>query len=250
MVLSIILMLLGVISIVYFVTYAMTIGINDTFLYIWAMLGIVLVLWGLLHRWIVKTEHLTAKRAEQIVAGIVCIGLAVFVIMLGSLIREGNKEPEKNADYVVVLGAHVFGERMSANLRYRVEAACEYLKENPQTKAVLSGGQGRGEDISEAEAMRRYLTEKGIASDRLLLDETSVNTDQNIANSVKLIGGKDKKIVIVSNDFHIYRAKRIAKKQGLQYVDGLGSKTYPQTVPNAYAREVLAVLKYKLCGQI
>ena len=144
----------------------------------------------------------------------------------------------------------MYGERMSANLGYRVQTAFQYLKKNPETKVILSGGQGPGEDISEAEAMRRYLEGKGIAADRILLEDTSVNTEENIQNSAELIGDMEKSVVIVSNDFHIFRAKRIAKKQGFRKVEGLGSKTHLYTAPNAYAREVIAVIKYRICGQI
>ena len=84
----------------------------------------------------------------------------------------------------------------------------------------------------------------------MLLDETSVNTEENIRNSAELIGDMDKPVVIVSNDFHLFRAKRIAQKQGFRHVEGLGSRTHLYTVPNSYAREIAAVIKYKICGQI
>lgn len=250
MVVSIILFLLGIVSMGYFIFYTALNGINDMFLCVWAFLGVLCVCWAFIHRWILSREILLAKRIEQIVLGVICVGLIAFFFTLGTIVHEANREPDANADYVIILGAHVFGERMSANLKYRVQAACEYLKENPNTKAVLSGGQGHGENITEAEAMRRYLVQEGIRQDRLLLEESSVNTDENIRNSAKLIGSKEKKVIIVSNDFHVYRAKRIAKKQGYRYVEGLGSKTHPHTVPNCFSREVFAVIKYKLCGQI
>lgn len=247
---SIFLLVSGIVSILYFVFYLIVNGLNEIFLCVWAVLGVGCVSWSFLHRIIIQRELLVARRIEHAVMGVFGVALLVFFVMLGIIIKDAYKKPEPKADYVIILGAHVFGERMSANLRYRVEAACEYLKENPNTKAILSGGQGHGEDITEAEAMRRYLVEQGISEDRLLLDETSVNTEQNIANSAELMGSKEKKVVVVSNDFHIYRAKKIAKKQGYKYIDGLGSKTHPHTIPNSYTREVVAVLKYKLCGQI
>lgn len=250
MVISVALLLSGVVSFIYFVFYVLVNGVNDVFLYVWLILGALCIGWSVLHRQVIQRELLWAKRMEQIVAVVLCICLAGFLFVLGNIIREAHQEPKPKADYVIILGAHVFGERMSANLKYRVQVAGEYLKENPNTKAILSGGQGNGEDISEAEAMRRYLVQEGISEDRLLLDDTSVNTEQNIANSAKLIGSKEKRVVVVSNDFHIYRAKRIARKQGYRYVEGLGSKTHPHTIPNCFSREVLAVLKYKLCGQI
>lgn len=250
MIVSIISLVLGIVSLLYFIGYVLWVGINSSFVYFWAILGILSIAFAVVHSFIRKSEILLWKRVEQIGLGIVLLCVIVVLGMVGRLISEGKSTPSDNADYVIVLGAHVYGERMSANLRYRVEKACEYLKENPDTKAVLSGGQGQGEAITEAEAMRRYLEQEGIASDRLLLDDTSVNTDENIRNSAELIKDNTKRVVIVSNDFHIYRAKRIAKKQGFQNVEGIGSKTHVYTLPNSYVREAIAVIKYKLCGQI
>ncbi|MCI8770536.1 MAG: YdcF family protein [Lachnospiraceae bacterium] len=242
--------LLGIACIFYFIGYAIWVGLQNSFTFVWAGLGVFLLLFGLAHKYVLTGAPRWMKRIEQAFLGIVLIGVVGFGIILGILIREGKRTPSEKADYLIVLGAHVYGERMSANLGYRVQTAFQYLKKNPETKVILSGGQGPGEDISEAEAMRRYLEGKGIAADRILLEDTSVNTEENIQNSAELIGDMEKSVVIVSNDFHIFRAKRIAKKQGFRKVEGLGSKTHLYTAPNAYAREVIAVIKYRICGQI
>lgn len=83
---------------------------------------------------------------------------------------------KKNLDYIIVLGAHVDGTRMTLALLERARRALLYLEENPGTKAVLSGGKGDGENISEAEAMYRYLTCHGIDGDRLIREEESTST--------------------------------------------------------------------------
>ncbi len=103
--------------------------------------------------------------------------------------------------------------------------------------------------------------EHGIATERILLDDESLNTDQNIKNSIAVIQNEQKMtgqhIVIVSNGFHLFRATRIIEKQLREEgasesmsVEGLGAPTKWYVVPNSYVREVLAVVKYKLCGQI
>ena len=79
----------------------------------------------------------------------------------------------ENLDYIIVLGAHVDGTRMTLALLERTRRALLYLEENPGTRAVLSGGKGDGERISEAEAMYRYLTEHGIDGGRLIREERS-----------------------------------------------------------------------------
>ena len=106
---------------------------------------------------------------------------------------------------------------------------------------------GRG---AAKKLQRLFLEDRGISEDRILIDETSTNTEENLRNSLGLIGDKEQRVVIVSNDFHIYRAKGIARKQGYENVEGIGSRTVIYTMPNCYVREVAAVLKYKICGQI
>ena len=250
MVVSVISLVIGIISILYFFGYMFYNGVNNSFTYVWILFGVVCIGFAALHRYILQKENLLLKRVERGILAVVCIGFLFFIAIVGKLVYEGQKKPEPKADYVIVLGAHVYGTRMSANLRYRIEAAYEYLQENPDTKVVLSGGQGHGEEITEAEAMRRYLAEKGIAPERILMDETSTNTEENIKNSAELIGDKGKKVIVVSNDFHIYRAKGIARKQGFENVEGRGARTHAFSIPNSYAREVIAVVKYRICGQI
>lgn len=240
----------GILCILYCGGYIFWNGSNNAFTFVWGVIGIVLFLYGFVHRWILEKGAHWMKHTEQIFLGGMFVCLFVMGILLGILAWEGKKEPPGNADYLVVLGAHVYGERMSTNLKSRVKAAELYLEKNPETKVILSGGKGHGEDITEAEAMRRYLEEQGISSDRIWLEDTSTDTEENIKNSAKLIGDMEKSVVIVSNDFHIFRAKAIAKKQGYKNVEGLGAKTYAYTVPNCYVRELVAVIKYKICGQI
>ncbi len=250
MIISIISLVIGVISILYFLIYIICAGINNAFTFFWAVLGVFCIAFSFLHRYIMKQEGSFLKRMEQAAGIVVLAGFVIFLVILGNIVSEAGKAAKPGADYVVVLGAHVYGKRMSTNLKYRIEAAYEYLEKNPSSKAVLSGGQGSGEEITEAEAMRLFLVEKGISEDRMLIDETSTNTEENLRNSLKLIGDKKQRVVIVSNDFHIFRAKGIARKQGYENVEGIGSRTVIYTMPNCYVREVVAVLKYKICGQI
>ena len=91
-------------------------------------------------------------------------------------------------EYIIVLGAHVEGTRLTLALLERTRRALQYLQENPETKAVLSGGKGTGEAITEAQAMYHYLTEHGIKGERLILEERSTSTAENLKFSLDLIG--------------------------------------------------------------
>lgn len=250
MVVTVVLCVLGVISLGYFAGYVAWIGINNSFTYLWALLGIVCIAWGIFRQvpWVETNCYI--KRAERVVGGLAVLLLLIFGITLGIIVPEGKKTPKDHAEYIILLGAHVYGERMSSNLSYRVKAGLAYLQKNPETKAILSGGCGKGESITEAQAMKRYLMEKGIAQDRLLLEESSTNTEENIENSGKQMKSIHSSCVIVTNNFHVYRAKEIAKKLGFTHVEGLGSVTHAYTAVNCYTREVIAVIKYKLSGQI
>ncbi len=140
---------------------------------------------------------------------IIIVGLLLlyFLVFESVLIVNSFSEPPENVDCIIVLGASVRGERPSKALAYRINAAHEYLKNNPDTVAVLSGGQGKGEDISEAECMYRELTSLGIDGSRLFLEDKSTNTSENIKNSLELIGEECGSIAVVTNNFHVFRAK-------------------------------------------
>ena len=159
------------------------------------------------------------------------------------------KVPE-NLDYLIVLGAHVDGTRLTLALLERTRRALEYLKANPGTKAVLSGGKGKGEQISEARAMYDYLTANGIEGSRLILEDRSVNTKENLSFSLEKIGDLSASVGVVTNNFHVFRGVAIGKKCGCR-------KIYP--VPSRYRswrliiyipREILAVIKDKLVGNL
>ena len=116
-------------------------------------------------------------------------------------------------EYLIVLGAHVRGRELSLALYERVHRALEYLREHPHTKAVLSGGRGTGEEITEAQAMADYLTANGVPPDGCFW-RRSTNTRENIAYSLKLIGDVHCPIGVVTNHFHIFRGCAIARKAG------------------------------------
>lgn len=171
--------------------------------------------------------------------------ISFFIIVEGAIVFEGfHTLNNKKSDYVIVLGARVKGETPSLTLKFRLEKAYSYLSDHPESKAVLSGGQGPGENISEAEAMRWYLTEKGIENSRLLLESESTSTYENLRNSFKIIDRIDSKaeITVVTSRFHILRSKKIAQQLG-KTVDGIGAQSLWFLIPNYYLREFFAVVK-------
>ena len=100
--------------------------------------------------------------------GVLILGIALFLVVESQIVAASLRQPEPGADYVIVLGAQVRGTRVTRTLRYRLNAAAQYLRTNPETQVIVSGGQGTGEDISEAAAMAAYLLEQGIAAERII----------------------------------------------------------------------------------
>lgn len=176
-----------------------------------------------------------------------------FMLVMGTLIyTSAHDEPENGADALIVLGCGIHGERVSLTLSYRLDRAIEYLNENPNTLVVVSGGQGSGEDISEAEAMRRYLEAHGIAAERIIKEDKSTSTEENFIFSREILEGlfpNGAKYAFVTTNFHVMRAELVAKKLGFE-VNGFGAKDVYYTAPNNYMREALAVAYYKLTGKI
>lgn len=159
------------------------------------------------------------------------------------IIQHANLDVPENADYMIILGARVKGKVPSLALKYRIDHAAHYLKENPDTIAIASGGKGPGEDISEAQCIKRELMQHGIEESRILLEDKSTDTYENIGFSKKFIPEKAEIGLVVTNDFHIFRAKMIADNEELK-INGLAAKTPIQAVFKSYTREYLALTKY------
>ncbi len=107
----------------------------------------------------------------------------------------------------------------------------------------MSGGQGYNEPVSEAEGMKGYLADAGIDPERILAEDASTNTTQNLIYSGELLNKSEDSVVVVTNNFHMFRALAIAKKQGYLHVEGLSAGTYPLTVPNNLLREAFGIVK-------
>ena len=140
-------------------------------------------------------------------------------------------------------GSSVEDFRPSYVLQKRLDKAIEYLNANSETKVIVSGGQGYNEPISEAEGMQGYLETAGIDPERILMEDASTNTTQNLIFSGELLDKSEDSVVVITNNFHMFRALAIARKQGYAHVEGLSAGTYPVTVPNNLLREAFGVVK-------
>lgn len=177
------------------------------------------------------------------------IALAVFVEVLVISGMFAQTDPA-DLDYLIVLGAHVNGETPSKSLRYRLDKAIEYLEENDELKVIVSGGQGTGEDVTEAYAMATYLLKEGIAPERIRLESESTNTRENLIYSCRLIEKEDAAVGIVTNSFHVFRAAKLAERLGMETAVGIAAPSDKLLLPSYLVREFFAIVKEKIMGYI
>ena len=180
-----------------------------------------------------------------VVGGILLVASAMFAIHKGAKgVSTANDTP------LIVLGCRVKQTEPSRILGERIDAAYTYLTEHPQAVAVLSGGQGEGESIKEAECMYRELCARGIDGERLYKEESSVNTQTNLKRSYEILENvlpqehpwwTSKETAIATSEFHCYRGCLHAKQEGLFPV-AVASKTGRSYVLPFYLREIVAVI--------
>lgn len=173
----------------------------------------------------------------------VVIILVIYIAFLHIKMYQSSHQPiPKQVDYMIVLGAKVNGRIPSLSLQNRIDIAAHFLKEHKKTIVIVSGGQGPDEGISEAEAIRKGLVAQGIDDRRIIIEDRSTSTYENMIYSKKLIPNGLETGLIVTNDFHLYRAGLLAKQAGL-HITGLPAKTPTVALVKSYVREYLAISK-------
>ncbi len=181
---------------------------------------------------------------------VVVLGVLLFVCVEGLIFSGFGQHAEPGADVVIVLGAQWKNGGPSYVLAKRLDAALAYLKDNPDTMVVVSGGQGSDEPISEAEGMAGYLEAAGIEPERIMQEDASTDTNENLEFSAAFIDKAEARVVIVTNNFHVYRAMKIARKKGYANVEGLAADSYPSMLPNNLLREFFGVAKDFCAGNM
>ena len=208
------------------------------------LVSTVLILLTVFFERVIEFAHKPAGKAVIIpVAIITALGFLYVSILSGFMLRAMNNAPQ-GSQAVIVLGCKVNGTSPSRMLVRRLESACEYLSANPDAVCVVSGGKGDDEKISEAQAMKTYLLDKGIADNRVIIEDKSVNTDENLKFSGEILGEMGiKKAAIVTDGFHQYRASIIAHKYGLEtYAINAGTDSLTKWLISTYwVREWMAV---------
>lgn len=245
---------IGIFSLLYYFIIIGYAGIQATFSKIWLLIGGVCLFLMWMGIWAEKHGRSFADFLPNWGKIGLCLilgsGILCFIVVEGFIFYGMMNASSADLEYIVVLGAKVKGESPSKSLVKRMETAGAYLQENPDTIAILSGGKGKGEIITEAEAMRRYFVEKGFPEERLRIEDKSRDTKENIDNSFSLIGDKSASVGIVTNNFHVFRSVSIGKKMGCKNLEGIAAPSDRILQVNYLVREFFAVVKDKLIGNI
>ena len=191
----------------------------------------------------------TGKAIVISVVVIAAVMVLYFAMLSVMMLRSIYNKPDK-PNVVVVLGCQVRGDRPSKMLRRRLDAALELLEKYPDVKCVVSGGKGDDENISEAECMRNYLVEEGISEDRIIMEDKSTTTFENLKFSLEKLDerGISRDITIVTDGYHQYRASLIAKEQGAGEVTSYSADTEFRHVASHWVREWFALTKFFIFG--
>lgn len=199
--------------------------------------------------------HFVRRRGLRIAAAIVlAAGIAVFGVIEAPIVAGARTDAPDDVEYLVVLGAGLQGDVPSLSLTDRLEGALAWLEAHPDCVAVVSGGQGPGETMTEGEAMGIWLEARGIDPSRIIVEDRATSTQENLEYSFALIRGRggepDGNCAIVTSEYHLYRAKALAARQGVECFGVAARTSWPTLMLNYFIREGFAVTYYRLTGEI
>lgn len=211
------------------------------------LIGFLFITYAILKLKVYRNRHLIKNNIlrNSVKTAIALIILSFFIIET-LIICYSKSQENVRSDYLIILGAGIRGETVSLTLKERLDKGIEYLNKYKDTKVVVSGGQGFGEKISEAEAMKRYLVNNEINTNRIIKEDKSSSTMENFKFSKNVLcnlkGSKDSKIMIITSDFHMLRSKMLARRNGFNPY-GISCSTPVSVRLNNYMREYFALIK-------
>ena len=193
-----------------------------------------------------KKKSRLFNRIAKVILCLFLVWLISFGVLVTAFINAAVSQIDEDVQCVFVLGAGIKGETPTLVLQERLNFAIDYMNSHPSSIAIVSGGKGFGESITEAEAMYRYMVDRGIGQNRILKEEKATSTYENMLFSKKLFEDNKEeslvKVMIITSDFHMLRSKMLAERVGLQ-ASGISASTPWYIYPNVLLREYLAYFK-------
>lgn len=195
----------------------------------------------------IKTDIICAAAGLIFSGGLIAFGFVSGIMLKASMTHQPKDCPSYT---LVVLGCKADGDRPSWMLADRLDKAYSVLEDNPDIMCVVTGGKGDDEQYSEAYVMKKYLTEKGISSDRIITEEASGSTEENLLYTKNIIelNGLSKNIAIVTDRFHELRARIWAEKSGFENIYSECCETRPYLVVGYWFREMFGLARLYVFG--
>ena len=199
-----------------------------------------------------KIDSKKMKISKFILKMIVGLFIISFLSTELLIFRAINYDVNTDFDYAIILGAGTVGDKPSLTLKRRLDKALECLSSNDNLKVIVAGGKGKGKDFAESFVMKKYLIDNGIDERRIIEENKSTTTNENIKNSKNIlenISPTTNKICIITSDFHSFRAKILGGKYFKEV--SVFSAESPTLVKINYAiREYLATIKMIILGSV
>ena len=192
------------------------------------------------------------KSLRRIVSALLLLGIGCFLAAEIPVLAGARSDEAPDSDWLVVMGAGIRGTEPSLSMLNRLEPALEYLQTHPGATAIVSGSQGADELVSEASVMKAWLVARGIAPERILLEEQADSTYENIQYSLAIIarqgGDPTGPVTFVSSDYHLCRIRLLAEAQGCRPRCIAGKTSYPILMLNYAIREAFALWELWVFG--
>lgn len=236
----------------YYFSMGIFVGFGVSLLFVWLVMGILLTFIALRFPALRKRWKRVKKWIRILLTSFVAIAI-LLALVCGGLILSGFfvDIPEEGVDCIIVLGAQVKPTHPSLALAERIDAAYDYLVAHPNTIAIASGGQGPDEPISEAQCIFECLVEMGIEPERIILEDRSTSTAENLRYSALLIPESCESVAIVTNNFHAFRGQSTARKVlPSMEIYCLPADFHPFMLPHYTVREIAALLADTLKGNL
>lgn len=194
---------------------------------------------------LIAAYHLLPTILWRILLVLTCIGLVYFCIVEIPIIKNARTDKDAERPYLIVLGAAVYGDQPSLTLVRRLEGALDYLEKYPESIAIVSGGMGPGETVTEAQAMHDWLRSRGIDEERIIQEDKATSTKENLSFSFEKIRERgdspEGNVAIVSSAYHLFRAKSMARLQGVDAAGVAAPWGFPMVMLNYFIREAFGV---------
>jgi len=242
----------GIVCVVYYLLCGITVRFGQSLLFAWPLLGAFCVgRWWLWRRaWAAGKTHPFPNWLLAVIRVVLAVCVAFFLFVESYVMSGAFSTPEPGLDAVIVLGARVNEDGPSGSLNERIHAAADYLRANPDTIVVASGGQGDDEPMSEAACIYEHLVALGVDPDRILVEDRSTSTVENLTNSFALLEGRAERVGLVTNDFHVFRATCVGRKLGGFELSPIPARSFIGGFIHYSMREFFAICVSYLRGDL